>query len=169
LPFWTALFLTVELIIFGIASGWVIYNDQLEAFSEIRGQPTSRTVIKKETAELIFDLTGAYTAALAVAVPVAALGVWWSTRKALQPLQEVASAAEQINAKALNQRLPGRGACKMSCCARPVGSCQCQLSVARESLMTRRMANSHTSCLTRGIRSKRGKGASHGGHGGFLR
>jgi heavy metal sensor kinase len=106
LALWTALFLTVELIIFGIASGWVIYNDQLEAFSEIRGQPTSRTVIKKETAELIFDLTGAYAAALAVAVPVAALGVWWITRKALRPLQEVASAAEQINAKALNHRLP---------------------------------------------------------------
>jgi heavy metal sensor kinase len=106
LALWTALFLTVELIIFGIASGWVIYNDQLEAFSEIRGQPTSRTVIKKETDELIFDLTGAYAAALAVAVPVAAFGVWWITRKALQPLQEVASAAEHINAKALNQRLP---------------------------------------------------------------
>jgi heavy metal sensor kinase len=106
LALWTALFLTVELIIFGIASGWVIYNDQLEAFREIRGQPNSRIVIKKETGELIFDLTGAYAAALVVAVPVAALGVWWITRKALQPLQEVASAAEQINAKALNQRLP---------------------------------------------------------------
>jgi heavy metal sensor kinase len=32
--------------------------------------------------------------------------VWWFTRKALQPLQEVASAAEQIDAKALNRRLP---------------------------------------------------------------
>jgi two-component system, OmpR family, heavy metal sensor histidine kinase CusS len=106
LAIWTALFLTVELVIFGIASGWVIYNDQLEAFREISGQPTSRIVIKKETAELIFDLTGAYAAALVVAVPVAAFGVWWITRKALQPLQEVASAAEQIDAKALNQRLP---------------------------------------------------------------
>jgi heavy metal sensor kinase len=106
LALWTALFLTVELIIFGIASGWVIYNDQVEAFRAIRGQPTSRMVVQKETAELVFDLTGAYAAALAVAVPVAALGVWWITRKALQPLQEVASAAEHINAKALNQRLP---------------------------------------------------------------
>jgi heavy metal sensor kinase len=106
LALWTALFLTVELIIFGIASGWVIYNDQVEAFRAIRGQPTSRMVVQKETAELVFDLTGAYAAALAVAVPVAALGVWWITRKALQPLHEVASAAEHINAKALNQRLP---------------------------------------------------------------
>jgi heavy metal sensor kinase len=106
LALWTALFLTVELIIFGIASGWVIYNDQLEAFQEIRSKPTSPVVVTKETAELVFDLTGAYAAALAVAVPVAALGVWWITRKALQPLQEVASAAEHINAKALNQRLP---------------------------------------------------------------
>ncbi len=106
LALWTALFLTVELMIFGIASGLVIYNDQLEAFREIRNKPTSPIVIRKETTELIFDLTSAYLAALAVAVPVAALGVWWITRKALQPLQKVAAAAEQIHAKALNQRLP---------------------------------------------------------------
>jgi heavy metal sensor kinase len=106
LALWTAFLLTVELIIFGIASGWVIYNDQLEAFSAIRDQPNSPIVIKKETDELIFDLTSAYAAALSVAVLVAALGVWWITRKALQPLQEVAIAAEQIDAKALSQRLP---------------------------------------------------------------
>jgi heavy metal sensor kinase len=106
LTLWTAFFLTIELVIFGVASGWVIYNDQLEAFREIRGQPSSPIVIRKETSELIFDLTGAYAAALSVAVLVAALGVWWITRKALQPLKEVAAAAEQINAKALDQRLP---------------------------------------------------------------
>jgi heavy metal sensor kinase len=106
LALWTALFLTVELLIFGIASGWVIYNDQLEAFREIRGQPTSPMVIRKETAELLFDLTSAYAVALLVAVLMAALSVWWITRKALQPLQEAAAAAEQLNAKALNQRLP---------------------------------------------------------------
>ena len=106
LALWTALFLTVELIIFGIASGWVIYNDQLEAFGAIRHQPTSPIVIRKETNELIFDLTSANAVALSVAVLVAALGVWWITRKALQPLKEVAAAAEQIDAKALNQRLP---------------------------------------------------------------
>ena len=83
----------VELIIFGIASGWVIYNDQLEAFAAIRNQPTP-IVVRKKSDELIYDLTSAYAAALAVAVLVAALGVWWFTRKALQPLQEVASAAE---------------------------------------------------------------------------
>jgi hypothetical protein len=32
---------TVELIIFGVASGWVIYQEQLEAFREIKGQPFS--------------------------------------------------------------------------------------------------------------------------------
>jgi heavy metal sensor kinase len=41
-----------------------------------------------------------------VAVLAAALGVWWITRKALQPLLEVAVAAEQIDAKAMSQRLP---------------------------------------------------------------
>jgi heavy metal sensor kinase len=106
LALWTAVFLTIELLIFGLASGWVIYNDQIEAFAAIRIHPTSPTVIRKETGELIFDLTSAYTAALLVAVLVAALGVWWITRKALQPLLEVAVAAEQIDAKALSQRLP---------------------------------------------------------------
>ena len=103
---WTAFFLTVEMIIFGIASGWVIYHDQLEAFGAIRNHPTSPSVVRKETDELIFDLTSAYAAALAVAVLVGALGVWWITRKALQPLQEVASAAEQIDTNALSRRLP---------------------------------------------------------------
>jgi heavy metal sensor kinase len=106
LALWTAFFLTVELVVFGIASGWVIYNDQLEAFGAIRKQPNSQIVIRKETDELIFDLTSAYAAALSVAVLVAALGVWWITRKALQPLQQVAAAAEQIDAKALSRRLP---------------------------------------------------------------
>jgi heavy metal sensor kinase len=106
LALWTALFLSIELLIFGVASGWVIYNDQLEAFGEIRGHPNSPMVVKKETDELIFDLTGAYAAALSVAVLVATLGVWWITRKALQPLKEAAAAAEQIDAKALSQRLP---------------------------------------------------------------
>ena len=64
LAVWTAFFLTVELIVFGIGSGWVIYNEQLEAFREIRGQPGSPIVIRKETAELIFDLTSAYLTAL---------------------------------------------------------------------------------------------------------
>ena len=106
LALWTAVFLTIELLIFGIASGLVIYKDQLEAFAAIRNHPTSPTVIRKETGELIFDLTSAYAAALLAAVLVAALGVWWITRKALQPLLEVAVAAEQIDAKALSQRLP---------------------------------------------------------------
>jgi signal transduction histidine kinase len=104
LALWTAVFLTIELLIFGIASGLVIYRDQLEAFAAIRNHPTSPTVVRKETGELIFDLTSAYAAALLVAVLAAALGVWWITRKALQPLLEVAAAAEQIDAKGL--RLP---------------------------------------------------------------
>ena len=105
---WTAFLLTVELIIFGVASGWVIYREQLEAFREIKGQPYSPIVIRKEASELIIDLARANLTALPVAVLVAAFGVWWITRKALQPLQDVANAAEQIHAKALGQRLPQR-------------------------------------------------------------
>jgi heavy metal sensor kinase len=106
LAVWTAFLLTVELVIFGVASSWVIYQEQLEAFREIKGQPYSPMVIRKEASELIVDLTRAYLTALPVAVLVAAFGVWWITRKALQPLQDVADAAEQIHAKALGKRLP---------------------------------------------------------------
>jgi hypothetical protein len=108
LAVWTAFFLTVELVIFGIASGWVIYKEQLEAFREIRGQPGSPIVIKKEAAELVFDLASAYLTALPAAALFAGFGVWWITRKSLKPLQDVAVAAEQIHAKALDQRLPYR-------------------------------------------------------------
>jgi heavy metal sensor kinase len=105
---WTAFLLTIELIIFGVASGWVIYQEQLEAFREIKNEPHSPIVIYKETSELVVDLAGAYLTALPVAVLVAAFGVWWITGKALQPLQDVANAAEQIHARALGQRLPQR-------------------------------------------------------------
>ena len=102
----TAFLLTIELIIFGLASGWVIYQEQLEAFREIKGQPNSPIVIRKEASELLVDLASAYVTALPVGVLVAAFGVWWITRKALQPLQDVAGAAEQIHVRALSQRLP---------------------------------------------------------------
>jgi hypothetical protein len=52
LAVWTAFFLTVELI-FGLASGTLIYNEQLEAFREIRGEPNSPIVIRKEASELM--------------------------------------------------------------------------------------------------------------------
>lgn len=106
LALWTAFLLTVELIIFGVASGWVIYQEQLEAFREIKGQPDSPIVIRKEATELIIDLVSAYLTAFPMAVLVAAFGVWWITRRALKPLHDVADAAEQIHAKALDQRLP---------------------------------------------------------------
>jgi two-component system, OmpR family, heavy metal sensor histidine kinase CusS len=106
LSFWTALLLSVELVIFGAASGWVIYREQFEAFRQIKNEPSSPVVIRKEAAQLIVDLAGAYVAALPVVVLVAALGVWWITRRALRPLEAVADAAEQIHAKSLDQRLP---------------------------------------------------------------
>jgi hypothetical protein len=96
LSFWTALLLSVELVIFGAASSWVIYREQFEAFREIKNEPSSPVVIRKEAAQLIVDLAGAYVAALPVVVLVAALGVWWITRRALRPLEAVADAAEQI-------------------------------------------------------------------------
>ena len=106
LAVWTALFLSVELIIFGVISGWAIYEGQLEAFREIEENPSSPRVITEETNELISGLIDAYLTALPLVALVAAFGVWWITRKALRPLQDVADAAEQIHAKALDQRLP---------------------------------------------------------------
>lgn len=103
---WTAILFAIELIFFGIASGWVIYEEQLEAFREIRGQPDSPIVIRKEASELIVDLASAYITALPVGVLIASFGVWWVLRRALKPLQDVADAAELIHARALSQRLP---------------------------------------------------------------
>jgi two-component system, OmpR family, heavy metal sensor histidine kinase CusS len=103
---WTAFFLTSELIIFAVASGWVIYDHQLEAFREIEEKPNSPSVITEEANELVSDLVSAYLTALPLGALVAAFGVWWITRKALRPLQDVADTAEQIHAKALDQRLP---------------------------------------------------------------
>jgi len=39
LAIWTAFLLTIEMITFAFASDWVIYQEQLEAFREIKGQP----------------------------------------------------------------------------------------------------------------------------------
>jgi heavy metal sensor kinase len=106
LALWTAALLSIELIIFGFVSGLVIYQEQLEAFREIRGHPDSPIIIRKEAFELIVDLAGAYVAALPVGVLAAAFGVWGITRRALRPLQEVADAADRIHVSALSQRLP---------------------------------------------------------------
>jgi signal transduction histidine kinase len=105
LALWTAILLTLELVIFGFASGWIIYREQFEAFRELRGSG-SPVAFRKEAGELIMDLANAYVLALPVAVLVAALGVWWISRRALQPLEQIIAAAEQISARSLDQRLP---------------------------------------------------------------
>jgi hypothetical protein len=80
--FWTACLLTIELIIFGLASGWMVYREQRQTFLEVNTQPTSPSVISEEATELVLQLARAFVAALPVAVLVAAFGVWWITRKA---------------------------------------------------------------------------------------
>jgi hypothetical protein len=46
LAVWTTFLLTVMLIIFGVGSGWFIYQEQLEGFREMRGHPTSAIIIR---------------------------------------------------------------------------------------------------------------------------
>ncbi len=106
LALWTAVLLTIELAIFGIASGWIIFHSQIEAFREIAGQHKAQNSVQKETGELISRLVVADFTALPLAVIVAAFGVWWTTGKALKPLQDIADAAERIHAKALRTRIP---------------------------------------------------------------
>jgi heavy metal sensor kinase len=106
LTLWTAVLLTVELAIFGIASGWMIFHTQVEAFREIGTRPLTANSIQDETRELLFRLLVADFTALPLAVLVAAFGVWWTTGKALKPLQDIADAAERIHAKALRNRIP---------------------------------------------------------------
>jgi len=106
LALWTAVLLTFELAIFGIASGWLILQDQTDAFREIDAQPLKPSSIQDETRELLIKLVVADLTALPLTVLVAAFGVWWTTGKALKPLQDIADAAERIHAKALRTRIP---------------------------------------------------------------
>jgi two-component system, OmpR family, heavy metal sensor histidine kinase CusS len=106
LALWTALLLTFELAIFGIASGWLILQNQIDAFQEIDAQPLKPSSIQDETRELLIKLVLADLTALPLTVLVAAFGVWWTTGKALKPLHDIADAAERIHAKALRTRIP---------------------------------------------------------------
>lgn len=84
----------------------MIFHTQVEAFREIGTRPVSQNSIQEETRELLFRLVVADFTALPLAVLVAAFGVWWTTGKALKPLQDMADAAERIHAKALRNRIP---------------------------------------------------------------
>jgi signal transduction histidine kinase len=106
LALWTAVLLTFELAIFGIASGWLILQNQTDALREIDAQPLKPGSIQDETRELLIKLVAADLTALPLTVLVAAFGVWWTTGKALKPLQDIADAAERIHAKALRTRIP---------------------------------------------------------------
>jgi len=106
LALWTAVLLTFELAIFGIASGWLILQNQTDAFREIDAQPLKQSSIQDETRELLIKLVVADLTALPLTVLVATFGVWWTTGKALKPLQDIADAAERIHAKALRTRIP---------------------------------------------------------------
>jgi signal transduction histidine kinase len=106
LALWTAILLTFELAIFGIASGWLILQTQIDAFREIDAKPLKASSIEDETRELLINLVAADLTALPLTVLVAAFGVWWTTGKALKPLQDIADAAERIHAKALRTRIP---------------------------------------------------------------
>jgi signal transduction histidine kinase len=106
LALWTAVLLTFELAIFGIASGWLILQNQTDALREIDAQPVKPSSIQDETRELSIKLVVADLTALPLTVLVATFGVWWTTGKALKPLQDIADAAERIHAKALRTRIP---------------------------------------------------------------
>jgi len=106
LALWTAVLLTFELAIFGIASGWLILQNQTDAFREIDSEPLKPSSIQDENRELLIKLVVADLTALPLTVLVAAFGVWWTTGKALNPLQDIADAAERIHAKALRTRIP---------------------------------------------------------------
>jgi two-component system heavy metal sensor histidine kinase CusS len=106
---WTAGILLVILIIFGAASAWVVYREQIDTAREIGNDSASPVLVHREASELVSHLASAYLTALPPTIVVAAMGVWFMSRRALGPLEEVAEAAEQIHSKNLNQRLPQPG------------------------------------------------------------
>ena len=56
--------------------------------------------------EVVFDLVGAYLAALPVVLVVVAAGSWWMARRALQPITDITLAAGAISTSSLDARLP---------------------------------------------------------------
>jgi heavy metal sensor kinase len=104
---WISVLVAVTLCIFGVLSAWTLYHEQMEAAEASLQKPTlTAQDLQAEAEDLLEDLLFAYAISLPVAVIVAAWGVWFLTRKALQPVREMAQTAEQIHARALHQRLP---------------------------------------------------------------
>lgn len=97
LSLWYAAVLTVSLFIIGVGT----YGELSERFrSEHSNQPVNRAL--EEVSELI----------LQVGIPAVLLGLvggWWLTRRALAPLARLTQAAERINERNLNTRLPRSG------------------------------------------------------------
>lgn len=98
---------TFTLLVFGAISAYNLYHEELE---EAQATPQKTLVteadFQREADDLLGDLIKGYAISLPCAVLLAAIGVWFITKKALQPLQEMADAAGLIHARALNQRLP---------------------------------------------------------------
>lgn len=107
LMLWVAALVTGTLLLFGGLTAWNLYEEEMEALQEVPRKPrVTDEDIKKEADDIIGDLIQSYAISLPCAVIVAAFGVWFLTKKALQPVKDMAEAAEQIHARALDQRLP---------------------------------------------------------------
>ena len=64
----------------------------------------------EEVHEIVRDLLVAYAFSLPLVMIVAAFGGWWVAGRALVPLRELATAAENVRAEHLNRRVPEFGA-----------------------------------------------------------
>lgn len=100
-----ALLVLGVLAVFGLISGFVIYEEQLDVLDDLmEDRPLSEQ--HDEAWDLLEDLIAGYVVAFPAAAGVAGLGAWWLLRRGLTPLESVVAAAEQIDRHALGTRLP---------------------------------------------------------------
>jgi len=108
---WTAVLVIVVLTVFGVASAYHLYHEQLEAFEKEVKVTTAQPAFdyKREAEEIVGHLMRAYILALPLVVTIVAVGSWWIATHALKPIRNITQTAEHIHAAALSKRLPPSG------------------------------------------------------------
>jgi two-component system, OmpR family, heavy metal sensor histidine kinase CusS len=101
-------------LLFAVLSAWRFYHEQIDIFDENGVTQVSTKQVAEARGE-VQELAMAYLLALPFVAAVAAAGAWWMAGRLTDPLIRLANAAEGMDARTLNERLPEpRGADEIS-------------------------------------------------------
>jgi two-component system, OmpR family, heavy metal sensor histidine kinase CusS len=101
-------------LLFAVLSAWRFYHEQIDIFDENGVTQVSAKQVAEARGE-VQELAMAYLLALPFVAAVAAAGAWWMAGRLTDPLIRLANAAEGMDARTLNERLPEpRGADEIS-------------------------------------------------------